>query len=352
MTLMRMTPPFGSLVFPLVEPHNAVVVIVDANVAEAKEWQRALSHGNGFQVVHLETGAAAVAYLSRNSAIECVICAIELPDMAGFDILRITKNVRPSTPVVLISREPGHPDHPSLAIREHADDMLVTPIELSVLRTRVLELVKAGRERRAEREHTVLAVGAHPDDVEIGVGGTLLRHVSEGDRVVHLMLTDGEVGGTRGERVAEAEKSASLIGMTLVRGGLPDAFLSDARESVGVIEKIVAQYSPSVVYTHSHHDSHQDHRAAFHAVMSGCRGVPTICAFQSPSSTVEFCPNQFMDIGDYLDAKLAAINLYRSQTMTRVYLAEDMIRATAKYWGRHAAHRLVEPLEVIRQLSS
>lgn len=349
---MRMTPPFGAAVFPLVEPHNAVVVLVDAVVEEARALRAALTHGNGFQVVHLETGAAAVAYLSRNSAIECVICAIELPDMVGFDVLRVTKNVRPSTPVVLISREPGHPDHPSQAIREHADDMLVTPLDLAAVRSRVVELVKEGREQRAAREHTVLAVGAHPDDVEIGVGGTLLRHVSEGDRVVHLLLTDGEVGGKRNERVAEAEKAAQMIGMTLVRGGLPDAFLSDARESVGVIERVVAQVSPSVVYTHSPHDSHQDHRAAFHAVMSGCRGVPTICAFQSPSSTVDFCPNQFMDIGDYLDAKLAAINLYRSQTATRVYLAEDMIRATAKYWGRHAAHRLVEPLEVIRQLSS
>jgi LmbE family N-acetylglucosaminyl deacetylase/AmiR/NasT family two-component response regulator len=347
-----MTPPFGAVAFPLVEPHNAVVVIVDAVVSEATQWRNALTQGNGFQVVHLETGAAAVAYLSRNSAIECVICAIDLPDMPGFDVLRITKSVRPSTPVVLISRGPSHPDHPSQAIREGADDMLVTPIDLVALRRRVLELVKEGREQRATRAHTVLAVGAHPDDVEIGVGGTLLRHISEGDRVVHLLLTDGEVGGKRSERVAEAEKSANLIGMTLVRGGLPDAFLSDARESVGVIEQVVAQYSPSVVYTHSQHDSHQDHRATFHAVMSGCRGVPTICAFQSPSSTVEFCPNQFMDIGDYLDAKLAAINLYQSQTMTRVYLAEDMIRATAKYWGRHAAHRLVEPLEVIRQLSS
>jgi len=139
--------------------------------------------------------------------------------------------------------------------------------------------------------------------------------------------------------------------MTMIRGRLPDAFLPDG-DSVRVVEDVVAKYSPSVVYVHSPHDSHQDHRASFHATMSACRGVATVSAYQAPSSTVEFCPNQFIDIGEYLDTKIEAINLYRSQTSTRLYLAEDMIRATAKYWGRHAAHRLVEPLEVIRQLTA
>jgi LmbE family N-acetylglucosaminyl deacetylase len=348
---MRLTPPFGAPGFTTVEPQRAVVLLVDGDVAAARRCRDALVANNGFQVIHVESGASAISLLSRNGAIECVICAIELPDMVGFEVLRVSKNVRPLTPVLLISPGPANPDYPSLAIRERADDMLVTPVDTDAMRKRVLTLVKEGRTARAAREHMVLAVGAHPDDVEIGVGGTLLRHIAAGDRVVHLMLTDGEVGGAREERVAEAERSAAMMGMALIRGRLPDAFLSDGA-SVSVIENVVATYSPSVVYVHSPHDSHQDHRAAFHATMSACRGVATIGAYQSPSSTVDFCPNQFIDIGEYLDAKVETINLYRSQTSTRLYLAEDMIRATAKYWGRHAAHRLVEPLEVIRQLTA
>lgn len=348
---MRLTPPFGAPGLTIVEPQNAVVLLVDGDASAARRMRDALVANNGFQVVHVESGAAAISQLSRNGAIECVICAIELPDMVGFEVLRVSKNVRPLTPVLLISPGPANPNYPSLAIRERADDMLVLPLDMDAMRRRVLVLVAEGRAARAAGEHTVLAVGSHPDDVEIGVGGTLLRHIGAGDRVVHLLLTDGEFGGVRDERVAEAERAAAHMGMSLVRGLLPDAFLADGA-SVSVIENIVAKFSPSVVYVHSPHDSHQDHRAAFHATMSACRGVATIAAYQSPSSTVEFCPNQFIDIGEYLDAKVDTINLYRSQTSTRLYLAEDMIRATAKYWGRHAAHRLVEPLEVIRQLTA
>jgi LmbE family N-acetylglucosaminyl deacetylase len=348
---MRLTPPFGALGVTPVEPQNALVLLVDADSDGARSVREGLMANNGFQVLQAESGAAAISLLSRNGAIECVICCIQLPDMVGFEVLRVSKNVRPMTPVLLISQGPANPDYPSLAIRERADDMLVTPVDTRAMRQRVITLIKEGRAARAAREHTVLAVGAHPDDVEIGVCGTLLKHVAAGDRVVHLLLTDGEVGGKREERVAEAERAAALIGMTLIRGHLPDAFLSDGA-SVPVIESIVSKFSPSVVYVHSPHDSHQDHRSAFHATMSACRGIPTVCAYQGPSSTVDFCPNQFIDIGEYLDQKIEAINLYRSQTTTRLYLAEDMIRATAKYWGRHAAHRLVEPLEVVRQLTA
>jgi len=348
---MRLTPPFGASGLSQVRPQNAVVLLVDGDAAAARGTREALAANDGFHVIHVASGEAAISSLSRNGAIECVICAIELPDMVGFEVLRVSKNVRPLTPVLLISPGPAKPDYPSLAIRERADDLLVTPVDTDAMRRRVITLVEEGRAARAAREHTVLAVGAHPDDVEIGVGGTLLKHVAAGDRVVHLLLTDGEIGGQREERVAEAERAAALIGMTMIRGRLPDAFLPDG-ESVRVVEDVVAKYSPSVVYVHSPHDSHQDHRASFHATMSACRGVATVSAYQAPSSTVEFCPNQFIDIGEYLDTKIEAINLYRSQTSTRLYLAEDMIRATAKYWGRHAAHRLVEPLEVIRQLTA
>src|SRR5262249_44884551 len=161
-------------------------------------------------------------------------------------VLRVSKEVRPLTPVLLISASPANREYPSLAIRERADDMLVTPVDTDAMCRRVIALVKDGRIARAAREHTVLAVGAHPDDVEIGVGGTLLRHILCRDRVVHLLLTDGEVGGAREERVAEAERAAATIGMTLIRGQLPDAFLSDGA-SVAIIEGVVAKYSPSVV---------------------------------------------------------------------------------------------------------
>lgn len=332
-------------------PGMSTVLVVEDDAARASAYRDALSGGNDFTVVQVPSGESAIEHLNRFSGIECVICAVELPEMDGFEVLRVSKILRPLTPVLLIAQE-SRADYPGLAIRERADDMLIAPVNGDALRGRVWALVEKGREARASLARTVLAIGAHPDDVEIGVGGTLLRHIAAGDRVLHLLMTDGEVGGHKHERVREAERAADIAGMTLVRGRLPDAFVSDARETVALVEHIVEEHAPAIVYVHSPRDGHQDHRASFHATMSAVRSVPSLCCYQSPSTTVEFQPNRFIDIGEYLDAKIDLINVYRSQTSTRLYLAEDMIRATARYWGRHAAHRLVEPLEIVWQLSS
>jgi LmbE family N-acetylglucosaminyl deacetylase/CheY-like chemotaxis protein len=327
-----------------------VVLIVDDDEVVAYLYTAALTAGGEFEVLLASTGERAIEYLNRHSAIECVVSDINLPGLDGFEVLRASKVLRPLTPVLLVT-ESTNPRFPSLAIREGADDMLIKPVDLDELRMRVRALAEQARKRRSAQARTVLAVGAHPDDVEIGVGGTLLRHVAAGDAVIHLMMTDGEAGGDMADRIAEAERASEMIGSRLVRGSLPDGKLSDVRDTVNVVGAVIAEWHPAVIYVHTSHDGHQDHRAVHHATLSAARGVPTLCCYQSPSSTVDFRPTRFVDIGDYLDAKVDLINVYRSQVTTRLYLAEDMIRATARYWGRHAAHRVVEPLEVAWQLT-
>jgi hypothetical protein len=66
---------------------------------------------------------------------------------------------------------------------------------------------------------------------------------------------------------------------------------------------------------------------------------------------VDFRPTRFVDIERHLERKIEILKLYHSQARIRLYLADDLIRATARYWGRFAGHRIVEPLEVVRQLS-
>jgi len=339
-------PPAGDAVSP-----RQIVLLVDDDLPSAEAYLNALSANGAADVIHVRSGSDAVEQLNRFGGIDCVVAAIELPGMNGFEVLRAARILRPLTPVLLISGL-SDPSHPGLAIREGADDLLIAPVTAESLREHTSALIAKGRAAKSAGAHTVLAVGAHPDDVEIAVAGTLLRHVAAGDRVIHLMMTDGEVGGHQSVRVEEAERAAESIGMTLIRAHLPDAFVSDARETLEVVERAVSEYAPSVVYVHSPRDEHHDHRASFRATAGASRGVPTLCAYQSPSSTADFHPNRFVDIGEYIDAKIAVIKIYRSQTATRLYLAEDMIRATARYWGRHAAHRLVEPLEVMWQLTA
>ena len=105
---------------------------------------------------------------------------------------------------------------------------------------------------------------------------------------------------------------------------------------------------PTIVYTHTESDLHQDHRNVHRATLVAARLVPSVYCYESPSATVEFEPVRFVDIGEQLEAKLEAIGAYASQTEQRYYLDEELIRATARYWGRYGHSRFCEPLEVVR----
>jgi LmbE family N-acetylglucosaminyl deacetylase/CheY-like chemotaxis protein len=327
-----------------------LVLIVEDDDVAVEMYRTALTSDGAFAVLHAGNAEQAIEHLHLLSAIACVVTDINLPGADGFEVLKASKMLRPQTPVLLVTAS-TNPRVPTQAVREGADEFLMKPLDLQELRSSVARLVQRAVTQREAQARTVLAVGAHPDDVEIGIAGTLLSHVAGGDRVIHLMMTDGESGGHRDVRIAEAERAAQAMGVTLVRGSQPDGFLSDTREIVNLIAGTIREFNPSIVYVHSVNDGHQDHRATFHATISAARGVPTLCCYQSPSATVDFRPSRYVDIGAYLDRKIDLINIYRSQTSTRLYLAEDMIRATARYWGRHAAHRVVEPLEVVWQLT-
>jgi len=183
----------------------------------------------------------------------------------------------------------------------------------------------------------VLAVGAHPDDIEFGAGGTLLKHVAAGDYVNILVLTSGESGGEAPEvRKAEAERAGLFIGaVTTDVGSLPDTRVQE-KDAIDAIEAAVANYKPHIAYIHSAHDTHQDHRAAAYAARVALRGARKLYAYQAPSATGCFEPQRFTDISMFIDGKLRAIGFHASQAGKRRYLENDYVMATGHYWGVQA----------------
>ena len=95
-------------------------------------------------------------------------------------------------------------DYAVSALRSGASGFLTKPVDLKELRAKVDELLDAARQRRAAAQDVVLAVGAHPDDVEIGIGATLASHRAAGDTVVILTLSSGSAGGDVQARRHEA----------------------------------------------------------------------------------------------------------------------------------------------------
>ena len=104
-----------------------------------------------------------------------------------------------------------------------------------------------------------------------------------------------------------------------------------------------------MIYTHSVHDVHQDHRNVHRAAMVATRTIGRVYCFQSPSATVDFRPTRFVTIDDQVNRKLMAIKAFASQTEVRAYLVPDLIKSTARYWSRYGDGLYAEAFEVIRE---
>jgi LmbE family N-acetylglucosaminyl deacetylase len=229
-------------------------------------------------------------------------------------------------------------------VRTGAVDLVLKPVAPAQL----LATAAAAMDRAAERHERVLAVGAHPDDVELGVAATLLAHRARGDEVTVLTLSRGATGGAQEVRAEEAQHAARLLDAALLLADLEDTRIPEGNPTIALIEQAVAEHRPDIVYVHSRHDHHQDHRNVNAATMIAARGVGRVYGFRSPSATIDYRPTRFVPADGLMDRKLAVLAAYASQS-GRDYLDEELIRAEARHWGASAAARYAEPLEVIRE---
>jgi LmbE family N-acetylglucosaminyl deacetylase len=197
----------------------------------------------------------------------------------------------------------------------------------------------------------VLAVGAHPDDVELGAGGLLARLARSGARVVMAVLS---VPSQAEERLAEARRAAELIGAELVMVcGAEPVRVEDLpmHRIVGRLDAVVARERPDLVLTHSVRDVHFDHQLAHQATVSSLRRTPCdLLAFTSTpelNASSNFLGECFADITDTLEVKLAAVAAHASQVAKQSVDVESC-RDLARALGRIAGMRYAEAYEVKR----
>jgi LmbE family N-acetylglucosaminyl deacetylase len=278
---------------------------------------------------------------------DLVFTDIQMPGISGLDLLTELRKKYPGLPVVVMTAHVSV-EYAVTALRGQADEFLTKPVSSKDLLAILARLAPVGRAWRETSEtQTVLAIGAHPDDIEIGVGGILSAHRSAGDTVVILTLSRGARGGDAENRQHESLASADLLGARLFLEDLEDTHIKAEDPTVGIIERVVAQVQPDIVYTHSSHDRHQDHAAVHAATLVATRSVRTVCCFQSPSSTIDFRPTRFVPIDGFTEAKLDLLRCFASQDV-RDYLEPEFVLATARYWSRFGGGTSCEPLEVIR----
>lgn len=194
----------------------------------------------------------------------------------------------------------------------------------------------------------VLAVGAHPDDVELGCGATLLRHVARGDDVTILVMTAGQRGRVEGmSRQGEQESAASLLGVRLLWGGFEDGSVPDGPEAITVIDDAIATSGADTLYTHATEDTHQDHRATAIASLAAARRLPTVLQYETPS-TQRFEPTVYVDVADSLEDKMAALRSHLSQVLREGPVDLEALTAQARFRGSQSRIRYAEAFEAFR----
>jgi LmbE family N-acetylglucosaminyl deacetylase len=194
----------------------------------------------------------------------------------------------------------------------------------------------------------VLAIGAHPDDIELGCGASLAAHRAAGHEVALLVMTTGEQGPQAARsRVEEQHEAAALLGAPIYWGGFEDGEVPDGRIPVAAIEHAIADFGAGIIYTHSPRDTHQDHRATGEATLAAARRCSRVLMYESPSST-GFRPTVYVDVADHLETKLSLIRAHISQVLKNGLVDLEAIEALSRHRGFAARVRYAEAFETDR----
>jgi bacillithiol biosynthesis deacetylase BshB1 len=217
----------------------------------------------------------------------------------------------------------------------------------------------------------VLAVGAHPDDAELGVGGTLIKLARRGFRTGLIDLTRGELAsrGTPEERNAEAYEAGRILGLaTRLCAGLPDGDIRNTVEQRRLLIEQIRLLRPTVLLAPHGPERHPDHTAAHELVrdanfFAGVAGIDTgHTPYRAPTVYYYYAyyqppepPALVVDITQEFDMKLAALEQHKSQFHNPAYAGGketwvssrafwEAITTRAAYWGGRVGVRLGEPL--------
>jgi len=215
----------------------------------------------------------------------------------------------------------------------------------------------------------ILAIGAHPDDVEVGVGGLVAKLTRAGKRVAILDLTEGERGsrGTVEERRIEAEKASKILGVAhRFSARLPDGGIANIDAMRREIVEVVRALRPAVLIAPMHTDRHPDHDAAHYLVRDAnyLAGLQKFEGAHAPHRAGQVYyyrvygdwtpPSAVIDVSETFEIKQAALRAYASQFFnpeyegTETYVSSEAfwngIVTRAAYWGSRIGRTYGEPV--------
>ena len=204
-------------------------------------------------------------------------------------------------------------------------------------------------------KRSIVAFGAHPDDIEIGMGATVAKLVGLGYDVnlVVATLPNFVATDTKEDRRREATMSAKVMGCKAPEflDLAPDEVIV-GRKFVTLIDKLVKKYEPEAVFTQWIGDSHQDHQALTRAVIAASRDVDNLFMYETtiPGGITEnaFRPQLFVDVTQTLDIKRNALDCFDSQKIRCGPVWIDALVGRCSYRGYQMNTKYAEAYEVVK----
>lgn len=198
----------------------------------------------------------------------------------------------------------------------------------------------------------ILVFGAHPDDIEIGMGGTLVKFSKKGNNVKGYVATlpDEKEG-----RIKEAQISADILGIDIKLLDMNFDELYHNRKIVEIIDSIIVEFKPDMVFTHWNKDSHQDHNALTRGVIAATR--KNNCSVYMYEQTLpggivpySFQAQMFIDISNEIEEKLSSISAHKSQLVRNGDEWINGVKGRAMYRGNQINVKYAEAFQVIKYI--
>ena len=213
-----------------------------------------------------------------------------------------------------------------------------------------------------------MAIGAHPDDIEFGCSGTLMRHINAGDNVIYVCMTNTESkSGTTGvvlrtsdELFDEVRCASDIMGVkTLEFLEFKDLHVPFNFDSVSSLDGLIQKYKIDTIYTHWAGDSNQDHISTYKSTMAAARYVRNVyCYEQIPIPRLtenEMTINYYIDISDYMEDKIEVSKCHKSQIKKYDKVGFDVpnrLRVLAEFRGIQANCDYAEGFHIIKKVES
>ena len=173
---------------------------------------------------------------------------------------------------------------------------------------------------------TILAMGSHFDDIEVGISGTLLKHSANGDNIkIAILSSDEDRTGNPKIRLNEQMESLKLMGIPT-----KNLILIGMKDNYSDIVKLLDEIKPDVIYAPYKNDTHQDHRRTSKIAQSIGRKINITTIFYSAGSSINFYPNLFSIIN--VDKKMEILKCFKSQIKCKA-INLNRQKKNESYWG-------------------